>query len=125
MACCGKPNQLCAALPRNIEIYSVSLCNHGHAVLSQNPSLLSLHETYLTSRPSLVMCLERENAVRHLLDILGPWDPRDARRQGQLLWRAAFGVDPVCNGLHGKNSHFVSVRVQKDRRLNHKWANMF
>ena len=59
------------------------------------------HIENLTSEQSLVLAVQRENAVKHLLDLIGPNDPRVARRQSQQLWRAVFGVDPVMNGLHG------------------------
>ena len=56
----------------------------------------------MTSGPSLVLALQRENAVKFLLDLLGPNDPQVARRQSQQLWTAVFGVDPIMNGLFGE-----------------------
>ena len=58
-----------------------------------------LHIEYMTSGPSLILALQRENAVKCLLDLLGPNDPQIARKQSQQLWTAVFGVDPIMNGL--------------------------
>ncbi len=60
-----------------------------------------LHIEYLTSAPSLILALERENAVHRLVDLLGDPDPVVARRYNQHYWTAVFGVDPVMNGVHG------------------------
>ena len=70
--------------------------------VSGNEALRQLHVDHMTSGPSLVLCLQRENAVKKLLDILGPADPHDARRQSQFLMRSSLGADPVVNGFHGK-----------------------
>lgn len=61
-----------------------------------------MHVSYLTSAPSIVLCLQRENAVYRLQQVLGPTDPQTARRLGQHFWRAIFGSDAIANGLHGK-----------------------
>ena len=66
----------------------------------QNDVLCGMHRSYLTSAPSLVLCLQRENAVYKLLELLGPTDPQKARRQGQHLWRSTLGSDAIVNGLH-------------------------
>lgn len=57
---------------------------------------------YLKSGPSLCLVLQRENGVKKLLDLLGPADPLNARRQSQFLWRGTFGVNVVTNAFHGK-----------------------
>ena len=56
----------------------------------------------MMSGPVLITCLQRENSVKHLLDILGPHDPRAARQESQFLLRGCFGVDEVQNGLYGE-----------------------
>lgn len=56
---------------------------------------------YLTSGPSMCLVLLRENSVKKLLDLLGPVDPLNARRQSQFLWRGTFGVDLVNNAFYG------------------------
>ena len=63
----------------------------------------------MTSDPSLVLAIQRENAVKYLLDLIGPEDPQVARRQSQQLWRAVFGVDPVMNGLHGNYVNSITL----------------
>ena len=51
----------------------------------------------------MCLCVQRENAVKRLLDLLGPEDPQSARRQSQFYWRGVFGgVDTVTNGIYGK-----------------------
>ncbi len=73
----------------------------NNADLFQNQSLMELHERYLTTGGSVVLCVQRENAVKHLVDLMGPEDPRRARVLSQFNWTAIFGTDPVANGLHG------------------------
>jgi nucleoside diphosphate kinase len=72
------------------------------SVLFQNPVMYNLHKEHLTSGPSVVLTLQRENAIKKLVDLLGPNDPQQARRQSQFLLRGAFGIDPVSNALHGE-----------------------
>lgn len=62
------------------------------------------HVEYMTSGPSLCLCVERENAVKKLLDLLGPEDPQSARRQSQFYWRGVFGADSVMNAIYCKFS---------------------
>lgn len=57
---------------------------------------------YLTSGASILMCLQRENAVKKLLDILGPEDPVIARSLDPFLLRGCYGVDAIHNSMHGK-----------------------
>ncbi|KAK3107616.1 hypothetical protein FSP39_018349 [Pinctada imbricata] len=76
-------------------------------------ALVKQHVDYLVSGPSLSLVLCRENAVRKLLDLLGPQDPLSARRQNQFLWRGTFGVDSVVNGLHGSIDYVSSIEEQK------------
>ena len=61
-----------------------------------------MHIDYLTSAPSLILALLRENAVKKLIDLIGPSDPKKARTEGSGLWRGVFGIDPVVNGLHSE-----------------------
>lgn len=69
------------------------------------------HKKYLSSGPSLILALERENAVKKMLDLLGPCDPLSARRQSQFLWRGTFGMDTVANGLHGRFSYTYACPI--------------
>ena len=48
------------------------------------------------------MCLQRENAVKKLLDMLGPEDPVIARNLDPFLLRGCYGVDPIRNAIHGE-----------------------
>lgn len=74
---------------------------------------LEKHLTYLTSGPCVYLTLERENAVKYLLDLLGPMDPQGARRLSQFYWRGVFGVDPVLNALHASKDYVTAVSEQK------------
>ena len=71
------------------------------------------HIQYLTSGSSLVMCLQRENAVKKLLDILGPEDPVIARSLDPFLLRGCYGVDPVHNAIHGSESYSSAISEMK------------
>ncbi|KAK9393260.1 hypothetical protein NXF25_016522 [Crotalus adamanteus] len=66
----------------------------------QSPADLEAHSSYLTSGSSLVLCLQRENAVKKLLDLLGPEDPKEAQAINQFFWRALHGHSPVQNGFY-------------------------
>ncbi|MBN3320104.1 NDK7 kinase, partial [Atractosteus spatula] len=77
--------------------------------LRQKPDALDAHVQYLTSGPSLALGLQRENAVKRLLDLLGPEDPRVARAQDQFLWRAHYGTDLVHNGVYGSRSYLQAI----------------
>ncbi|XP_069036850.1 dynein axonemal assembly factor 8 isoform X2 [Lepisosteus oculatus] len=75
----------------------------------QKPDALDAHVQYLTSGPSLALGLQRENAVKRLLDLLGPEDPCVARAQDQFLWRAHYGTDLVHNGVYGSRSYLQAI----------------
>ncbi|XP_041086905.1 dynein axonemal-associated protein 1 isoform X2 [Polyodon spathula] len=79
----------------------------------QDPGLADFHMEYLLSTPSLVLCLQRENAVKKLLDLLGPDDPHLAQSQDQFLWRAQYGTDLIHNGIYGSLSYRKAVRDAK------------
>ncbi|XP_066545119.1 dynein axonemal assembly factor 8 isoform X2 [Amia ocellicauda] len=76
----------------------------------QEPGAVAAHVQYLTSGPSLALCLQRENAVKRLLDLLGPEDPLVARAQDPCLWRAHYGTDLLHNGVYGSRSYRSAVR---------------
>ncbi|XP_040540132.1 dynein axonemal assembly factor 8 isoform X2 [Gallus gallus] len=79
----------------------------------QDPAVLEAHRTYLTSGTSLVLCLQRPNAVKKLMDMLGPEDPKVAQALNPCLWRAQYGIDAVQNGFYGSESYQISVRDMK------------
>lgn len=68
----------------------------------QDPAVLEAHCTYLTSGTSLVLCLQRPNAVKKLIDLLGPEDPKVAQALDPFLWRAQYGISTVQNGFYGR-----------------------
>ncbi|GAA6091411.1 dynein axonemal assembly factor 8 [Tachysurus ichikawai] len=57
------------------------------------PSVRDLELMYLTSGPVLALCLQRVNAVKKLLELLGPEDPVQARNVQDLhFWRPAMAL---------------------------------
>lgn len=68
----------------------------------QDPAGLEAHCTYLTSGTALVLCLQRPNAVKKLIDLLGPEDPKIAQALDPFLWRAQYGTSTVQNGFYGR-----------------------
>lgn len=93
-------------------LWNLSICNDKWSdVLTNNKTKRAIfqqeddkekHVAYLTSAPIVCLALQRENAVKKLLDLIGPEDPQSARRNSQFYWRGVFGADPVCNGLYCK-----------------------
>ena len=59
-------------------------------------------QQYLRSDVSVVLSLQRENAVRKLLDLLGPSDARLAKKQSSFYWRSMFGTDAINNAFYCK-----------------------
>ena len=56
----------------------------------------------MTSGPVVVLCLQRENAVGRLLEVLGPSDARAAKKQSQFYLRGSFGEDAIHNAFYGR-----------------------
>ncbi|KFV10935.1 hypothetical protein N339_07103, partial [Pterocles gutturalis] len=79
----------------------------------QDPAVLEAHCTYLTSGTALVLCLQRPNAVKKLIDLLGPEDPKLAQTRDPSLWRAQYGTSTVQNGFYGSKSYQIAVRDMK------------
>lgn len=71
-------------------------------VFFQDPAVVEAHCTYLTSGAALVLCLQRQNAVKKLVDLLGPEDPKLAQALDPFLWRAQYGISAVQNGFYGR-----------------------
>ncbi|KFQ32944.1 Thioredoxin domain-containing protein 3, partial [Merops nubicus] len=69
--------------------------------VKQDPAVSEAHCTYLTSGTALVLCLQRPNAVKKLIDLLGPEDPKLAQALDPFLWRAQYGTSTVQNGFYG------------------------
>ncbi|XP_068886355.1 dynein axonemal assembly factor 8, partial [Aphelocoma coerulescens] len=81
--------------------------------VQQDPAAVEAHCTYLTSGTALVLCLQRPNAVKKLMDLLGPEDPQLAQALDPCLWRAQYGTSTVQNGFYGSKSYPVAVRDVK------------
>ncbi|NWW61095.1 NDK5 kinase, partial [Ifrita kowaldi] len=81
--------------------------------VQQDPAAAEAHCTYLTSGTALVLCLQRPNAVKKLMDLLGPEDPQLAQALDPCLWRAQYGTSTVQNGFYGSKSYPVAVRDVK------------
>ncbi|KAJ8321417.1 hypothetical protein KUTeg_001030 [Tegillarca granosa] len=70
---------------------------------------LQRHIDHMTSGPCVLLSLQRENAVKKLLDLVGPKDPVAARRQSQFLWRGVFGADSVLNAFHVSSNYVCGI----------------
>ncbi|XP_073409597.1 dynein axonemal assembly factor 8-like isoform X2 [Dendrobates tinctorius] len=79
----------------------------------EDKTLCQAHCDYLTSAPSLVLCLQRINAVLKLLDVLGPDDPQLCKAQDQFLLRAHYGTSSVQNAMYGSTSYRAAIREIK------------
>ncbi|NXE98118.1 NDK7 kinase, partial [Menura novaehollandiae] len=77
--------------------------------VKQDPAAVEAHLAYLTSGTALVLCLQRPNAVKKLMDLLGPEDPKLAQALDPCLWRAQYGTSTVQNGFYGSKSYPVAV----------------
>ncbi|MDQ1446927.1 MAG: nucleoside-diphosphate kinase [Acidimicrobiaceae bacterium] len=71
-----------------------------YGVHRERPFFASLVD-YMTSGPVFVAALERENAVRHLRDVMGATDPTKAEA-GTI--RKEFGESIEQNAIHGSDS---------------------
>lgn len=80
---------------------------------NKDPCDVDAQVNYLCSGPSLALCLQRENAVKNLLDLLGPEDQIQARAQDQFLWRACYGRDHPHSGIYGSASYQRAVEDVK------------
>ncbi|XP_010013828.1 PREDICTED: uncharacterized protein LOC104406525, partial [Nestor notabilis] len=81
--------------------------------VKQDPAVLEAHCSYLTSDTALVLCLQRPNAVKKLIDLLGPEDPKVAQALDPSFWRAQYGISTVQNGFYGSESYQIAVRDMK------------
>lgn len=72
---------------------------------------------YLNSGPSLALGLLRVNAVKRLLELMGPEDPVEARTIDQTLWRAQYGSDRLHNGIYGQHSDKNNQILKKNNNL--------
>ncbi|KFP76154.1 Nucleoside diphosphate kinase 7, partial [Acanthisitta chloris] len=106
---------------RNLHLAKFSVVGMKHMDLPVPPVVTSLqdaaaleaHCSYLMSGTALVLCLQRPNAVKELIDLLGPEDPALAQALDPCLWRAQFGTSTVQNGFYGSKSYQIAVRDMK------------
>ncbi|XP_051635927.1 dynein axonemal assembly factor 8 isoform X5 [Manacus candei] len=119
-------SQNLARILRNLDLEKFTLVGMKHvdlepalalgllpAEVKQDPAALEAHCTYLTSGTALVLCLQRPNAVKKLVDLLGPEDPELAQAVDPCLWRAQYGTSTVHNGFYGSKSYQMAVRDMK------------
>ncbi|XP_017664551.1 PREDICTED: uncharacterized protein C16orf71 homolog isoform X4 [Lepidothrix coronata] len=119
-------SQNLARILRNLDLEKFTLVGMKHVDLDpaialgllpsevkQDPAALEAHCTYLTSGTALVLCLQRPNAVKKLVDLLGPEDPELAQAVDPCLWRAQYGTSTVHNGFYGSKSYQMAVRDMK------------
>ncbi|XP_071503369.1 dynein axonemal assembly factor 8-like [Diadema antillarum] len=81
--------------------------------VAENDVVCGMHLDHLRSGPVLALALQRENAVRKLLSVLGPASPKEAKRQNEFLWRGMFGADPINNAFHGSQTYLKAVEEQR------------
>jgi nucleoside-diphosphate kinase len=62
---------------------------------------------YMTSGPVMLVCLEREDAIKHLRSVVGATNPDEAT-SGTV--RQRFGVDKQRNSVHASDSPESAVR---------------
>ena len=84
----------------NVSYHSLALFTELQGVTLQEKDL-QRHVSHMTSGPVLALCLQRENAVGRLQEVLGPRDARLAKRQSQFFLRGSFGEDSVRNAFYG------------------------
>ena len=85
---------------QSFTINSLALLTELHSVTLQDKDL-QRHVSHMTSGPVVALCLQRENAVWRLQEVLGPGDARLAKRQSQFFLRGSFGEDSVRNAFYG------------------------
>ncbi|XP_051569571.1 dynein axonemal assembly factor 8 [Myxocyprinus asiaticus] len=75
----------------------------------QNPTKRVLVMKYLRSGFSLALCLLRVNAVKRLLELMGPEDPVAACNEDQTPWWSHFCSDKLHSGIYGSLSYRKAV----------------
>ena len=62
---------------------------------------------YMTSGQVMLVCLEREDAIKHLRTVVGATDPNEAE-EGTI--RKRFGIDKGKNSVHASDSPESATR---------------
>ncbi|XP_076608322.1 dynein axonemal assembly factor 8 [Chaetodon auriga] len=70
-----------------------------------DPSDVEAHVDYMCSGASLALCLEGENAVKRLLDVLGQED--------SSLWTTCHGMAHLNHGIYGSGSNQKAIQDVK------------
>lgn len=87
---------------------------------------MELHVSHMTSGPVVSLCLHRENAVGHLLEVLGPSDARVAKKQSQFFLRGSFGEDSIKNAFYGMwSSQIISFSRRYSNLRTRKFCQLF
>ncbi|XP_014668873.1 PREDICTED: uncharacterized protein LOC106810112 [Priapulus caudatus] len=63
------------------------------------------HLQHLASGPCLALAVQRVNAVKKMLDLVGPTDPARARTYSPCFWRSLYGKDSVANAFYAPDSY--------------------
>lgn len=93
-----------------IALKMTCLSSKDVSTLMAEKEKLESHISHMTSGPSVVLCLHRENAVGRLLDVLGPSDARAAKKLSQFYLRGSFGEDSIQNGFYGSETYEKAIR---------------
>ncbi|XP_071942611.1 thioredoxin domain-containing protein 3 homolog isoform X8 [Antedon mediterranea] len=70
--------------------------------------------SHMTSGPSMVMVLSREDAIDNWRTLMGPTDPEVAKDQAPESLRALLGKDILHNAIHGSSSKGQAVKKIKE-----------
>ncbi|XP_067931773.1 dynein axonemal assembly factor 8-like [Watersipora subatra] len=79
------------------------------SVTKQDEKLLQKNIQHMTSGPSMLIALQRENAIKKLEDMLGPDDPAEAKAVSPFCLRGFYGTDLPNNGLYCSTSYHRAV----------------
>ena len=81
----------------------------------QMPGEKRIFTSHMTSGPSLVLCVQRCNAVRKLLQLAGPLNPGCGRGTGEYcrynFLRGELGIDEFSNAVHGECSLYFMFHI--------------
>ncbi|NXE68668.1 NDK5 kinase, partial [Calcarius ornatus] len=105
--------KFCVVGMKHLELGVAAAASLLPSELQQDAAAVEAHCAYLTSGTALVLCLQRPNAVKKLLDLLGPEDPQLAQALNPCLWRAQYGTSTVQNGFYGSRSYAMAVQDVK------------
>ncbi|XP_059718034.1 dynein axonemal assembly factor 8 [Haemorhous mexicanus] len=105
--------KFCVVGMKHLELGAAAAASLLPRELQQDAAAVEAHCAYLTSGTALVLCLQRPNAVKKLMDLLGPEDPQLAQALDPCLWRAQYGTSTVQNGFYGSRSYAMAVQDVK------------